>query len=359
MTHKIIFIAAAAAISTSATTTHAWLMTDHFRSGRHQHQHQCQQHQNRCFVNNNCDRRKVGSASPLFFAATPRVATGSSLSLWTTEHSKRIATTCTATTTITTTRSYSSSNLRNRSNNNDDDNNNDNENRKRNELFGFRRAAKSAARKVLPTKWFGSKEEKEALERKQLVKDRVKGELDQMLKGAPLFIQMFGKYIAAPMMGKIASKLAEVGRQQQETMEAILDEARTSLLNDPEMVELLGKPLQIGTPFSQRSSTTVINGMRQMRTEFAVEISGPIGSGACRIIATNEGIGQLLVESNGKVYNIDLTSRGTMSSSSKSYSSSKSPSSKSRSSSKSSASRFRGDDDDNIIEAEIIDKETK
>lgn len=253
---------------------------------------------------------------------------------------------------------YSSSNLRNGSNNNNNNKNNDNEERK--ELFGFRRAAKSAARKILPTKWFGSKEEKEALERKQIVKDRVKGEIDQMLKGAPLPIQMFAKYVAVPMMGRIASKLAEVGRQQQETMEAILDEARTLLLNDPEMVELLGKPLQIGAPFSQRSSTTVINGVRQMRTEFEVEVSGSIDSGVCRIIATTEGIGQLLVESNGKVYNIDLTSRGTMSSS-KQFSSkakSKSRSSKSKPS-KSSASRFRGNDEDNIIEAEIIDKETK
>ena len=294
----------------------------------------------------------------------PRVATGSSFSPWATDPSKRTsATKIMTTTTTTTTRLYSSSNLRNRSNNNNT-NNHGNNNEGRKELFGFRRAAKSVARKVLPTKWFGSKEEKEALERKQLVKDRVRGELDQMLKGAPLPIQMFGKYVAAPMMGKIASKLAEVGRQQQETMEAILDEARTLLLNDPEIVELLGKPLQIGTPFSQRSSTTVINGVRQMRTEFEVEVSGSIGSGVCRIIATTEGIGQLLVESNGKVYNIDLTSRGTMSSSKQFSSKAKSKAkSRSRSStstpSKQSASRFRGNDEDNIIEAEIIDKETK
>ena len=197
----------------------------------------------------------------------------------------------------------------------------------------------------MPTKWFGTKEEKEALERKQLVKSRVQGELDQMLKGAPLPIKMFAKYVAAPMMGKIASTVAEAGRQQQETMEAILDEARELLLNDSEIVGLLGTPIQIGMPFSQMSSTTVINGRRQMRSEFSVEISGPIGNGVSRIVASNEGIGQLLLESNGKMYNVDLSSRGRMKSASP-----KKPKS---------CGKYSGNDDDNIIEAEIIDKETK
>ena len=207
-------------------------------------------------------------------------------------------------------------------------------------LFGFRKAA----RKVLPTKWFGTQEEKEALERKKMVKDRVRGELDQMLKGAPLPIKMFGKYVAAPMMGKIASSVAEAGRQQQETMEVILDEARELLLNDPNVSGLLGTPIQIGVPFSLMSSTTVINGRRQVRTEFAVEVSGPIGNGTSRIIATDEGIGKLLVETNGRVFNVDLTSKGKMSSSTRGNS----------------GTAFGGGgDDDNIIEAEIIDKDTK
>merc|ERR1712070_594115 len=116
-------------------------------------------------------------------------------------------------------------------------------------------------------------------------------------------------------MGKIASKVAEAGLQQQETMQAILEEAKTLMLNDPEVSRLLGTPLQMGMPLRQMSSTTVINGRRQMRTEFAVEVSGPMGNGVSRIVATEEGIGQLLVESNGRVYNVDLTSKGRMSSS--------------------------------------------
>ena len=231
------------------------------------------------------------------------------------------------------TRLYSSS--KNRLQRNNDDTSN--------ELFGFRRGLKSAAKTILPTKWFGTQKEKEALERKQIVKDRVRGELDQMLKGAPLPVQLLGKYVAAPMMGKIASRVAEAGFQQQETMEAILDEARELLVRDPQITSVLGTPIQIGTPFSQRSSTTVINGSRQMRTEFEVEVSGPFQNGVSRIIATNEGIGQLLVESNGKIYNVDLSSSGLQA--------------------RRGASTYNGkgngvDEDDTIIEAEIIDKDT-
>ena len=332
--HKIVCIAAAAAFSTSPAATYAWSSL-----GSNQRIHPRQNHLHEMIVN---------GVSP------PRC-------------SKQAA---------TATRLYSSSKLRNRFRKSDDDDDNS-----RKELFGFRKSAERihtkaipfifnlfqpamhlqytnnapifnfigrTARKILPTKWFGTKEEKEALERKQLVKSRVQGELDQMLKGAPLPIKIFAKYVAAPMMGKIASTVAEAGRQQQETMEAILDEARELLLNDSEIVGLLGTPIQIGMPFSQMSSTTVINGRRQMRSEFSVEISGPIGNGVSRIVASNEGIGQLLFESNGKMYNVDLSSRGRMKSAS--------PTKRSR---PKSSGKYSGNDDDNIIEAEIIDKETK
>jgi len=249
---------------------------------------------------------------------------------------------------------YSSSNMRKRFNKGGGNNNNNN-NKNRNELFGFRRAVKRVARKVLPTKWFGTPEEKEALVRKQEVNDRMRGELDKMVKGAPLPVQAFVKYVAAPLMGKIAAKVAEASIRQQETMEAILDEVRELLGNDPSIVGLLGTPIQIGKPFQQRSGATVINGRRQMRTEFSMEISGPLHNGVCRVVATNEGIGQLLVESNGKVYNVDLTSEGNFFS--PSSSSSSSSSSRRPSASKGRSAAFRNND--NVIEAEIIDKETK
>merc|ERR1712232_804773 len=139
------------------------------------------------------------------------------------------------------------------------------------------------------------------------VKDTVQDGIGEMLKGAPLPLQMFGKYVAAPLMGNLASTVAEAGRQQQETMEAILDDATQCMLNDPNVAGLLGTPIQIGTPFSQMSSAAVINGKSTMRTELVVEVAGPYNSGVCRITATNEGIARLVVESNGRAYNVDPT----------------------------------------------------
>jgi len=256
---------------------------------------------------------------------------------------------------------YSSSRMRKQFQRDNNNNNNDDEDTDtdRKELFGFRRTAKSVARKVLPTKWFGTQKEKEALERKQEVKNRVQGELDQMLKGAPLPLRMLGKFVAAPLMGKVASKVAEASYQQAETMEAILDETRSCLINDRTTVDLLGMPIQLGQPHSQSSATTIINGKRQMRMEFVVELYGPKGSGMSRVSATNEGVGQVLVEAMGKVYQVDLSSRTETKSSNRfrRSSSSSSSSSFSRGGSGSNPTYNKGNDD-NIIEAEIIDKKT-
>merc|ERR1739848_218447 len=119
------------------------------------------------------------------------------------------------------------------SNNNKNDDDDD-------DLFG---TAKRAARKFLPTKWFGTDEEKEALARKEKVKDTVSDGIGEMLKGAPLPVQMFGKYVAAPLMGKLASTVAEAGLQQQELIQSVLDDARACLLNDREVSALIGTPI--------------------------------------------------------------------------------------------------------------------
>lgn len=311
---KVLCVAAAAALST-ATPVHAFPMQG--IANRH----------TTTSTTEHCHSRYFGSYSSVLSEATPCMVSTLTRS------------------TAATTRLYSSSRMRNRFQNNNGD---DDPNRK--ELFGFRRTAKKVAQKILPTKWFGSEKEKEALERKQEAKDRVQGELDQMLKGAPLPIKMFGKLVAGPLMGKIASTAVEASYQQAQTMEKILDEARSYLVNDPTTVDLLGMPIQIGQPYSQSSATTIINGKRQMRMDFAVEISGPKGSGMTRISATNEGIGQLLVEAMGRVYQIDLSSANKFSSSSSSSSNSFT--------NKSFGGKKKNNNDDDIIEAEIIDKET-
>ncbi|KAL3903784.1 MAG: hypothetical protein SGILL_010316 [Bacillariaceae sp.] len=196
----------------------------------------------------------------------------------------------------------------------------------------------AAAKKVLPTKWFGSDDEKAKLARKQEVKDQVKGGMDEMLKGAPLGVRMMGKLVA-PLMGKVAGTMAEGFAEQQRTTEALLDDARMYILSDIAVTEAMGTPIQMGAPFSQSSSMSSINGKAQSRVELALNISGPKRAGIARILATEDGISQLLVESGGKVFNVNLSSKGKVGGAGKKFGSS-------------------GGGDDNIIEAEIIDKDT-
>ena len=299
ITHKIICIAITA--FSTATTTQAWLIKKDIGSSSHH-------------------RRNAQSQQPQRFA-TPYTMTPSSLlpSPLLLSPFEEVVTRKTPT---SVTRLYSSSsNIRqssrggdgagnNNSNKNDDDNEEDEEEDDKKGRFGFRRAVKRVARKVLPTKWFRSKKEKLEIERKKEVKSKIQGELNDLLKGAPLPIRTFVKYAVAPMLGKLASKVAEGVEAQRKTMEKIVDDTRSYLLNDDEITNLLGVPIQLGTPFAQSSSSASINGRRQTRIEFSLEVSGPKNNGVVRVIATGEGIGQLLVESTGKIYNIDISSKG-------------------------------------------------
>jgi hypothetical protein len=206
---------------------------------------------------------------------------------------------------------------------------------------GFLDKVGKAVKSVLPKKWFGSEEEKAAIERKRRVKDEVQGSVDEMLRGAPLGVRMMGKVIS-PLMGSVASTLAEGVAEQQRATRDVLDDARRLVLSDVAVADALGTPVRIGEPFSRSSSTTTVNGETQSRIELAMNVAGTKRFGVARVSATEGGIDRLLVESGGKVINVKLSS------SSSSY----------RGSSYGrSTGGSRGDD--NIIEAEIVDKETK
>jgi hypothetical protein len=200
---------------------------------------------------------------------------------------------------------------------------------------------KSGVKSVLPTKWFGTKEEKKAQLVRKEAKEQVTGGIQEMLKDAPLGVRMIGKMIA-PLVSKMASTMAETMKDQQEKMRVIMEDTQRSLVNDDAVTSVLGEPIQMGAPFSQSSSTSSINGKAQSRIELGMPVTGPIGSGVARVLATQDGISQLQVEVGGRVINVNLSgsSRKRRSSSSGKFSSS-------------------GSGKDNIIEAEIIDKETK
>lgn len=195
----------------------------------------------------------------------------------------------------------------------------------------------NAVKSVLPKNWFRSNEERQKIQRQKEVRDEISGGLNEILKDAPLGMRMMGRMVG-PLVGRVASGLAETVAEQQRTTEALLEEARSLLMADRAVASLLGEPFEIGPPFSQSSSTSVINGKSQSRVELGLPIRGPRASGSVRLLASQDKISQLQVEANGRVLNVDLVLRTK-------------------------SSRTGGlkkdDSDDNIIEAEIVEKKTK
>lgn len=209
---------------------------------------------------------------------------------------------------------------------------------------GFLAKVGNAVKSILPSSWFQSEEEKKAAIQRQRVRDEVSGGITELLKDAPLPIRMFGKMMS-PLMSNVMSNLAETMAEQQETMDSIMSDARKFILNDDAVVKLLGEPISIAAPFSQSSSTTSINGQSQTRIELAFEVSGTRGSGVARLSATNAGVQQILLQAMGRTIPVNLSSRFSRSSGPAKFSSGR-------------GSRI-GEEDDNIIEAEIIEKDTK
>jgi hypothetical protein len=237
------------------------------------------------------------------------------------------------------TRLYSSS--RNNNNNDNGDNNNG----------SLLSKISSKVKSILPTKWFGTKKEKEAQIVKKQAKEQVTGGIQEMLKDAPLGIRMMGKMIA-PLVGKMASNMAVTMKDQQEKMKVIMEDTQRYLVSDDAVTSVLGEPIRMGTPFSQSQSTSSINGKTQSRMQLGIPVTGSKGSGVARVLATQDGIAQLQVEVEGQeVINVNLSS-----SRASAFAGSSSSNRRSSSSGKFSASKSS---QDNIIEAEIIEKETK
>eukprot|EP00536_Pseudo-nitzschia_multiseries_P011736 jgi/Psemu1/29790/gm1.29790_g len=195
----------------------------------------------------------------------------------------------------------------------------------------------NAVESILPKGCFGSDEEKKKLAQRQRVENQISRGLDDLLRDAPSGLQMMGKMLS-PLMGTAVSTLAETMADQQRNTETLLEDARVYLVRDPVIVRILGEPIDLRSPFSQSSSTTIINGETQSRVELAFEVIGNKSFGVARLSATDGAIVQITTEAGGRIINVNLSKQQP--SSYDGYFSSSS-------------------DDDNIIEAEIVDKETK
>ena len=194
---------------------------------------------------------------------------------------------------------------------------------------------KKGANKIKSIIPFGkSEEEKQAAIRKKERKEQITGPLNEMLKDAPLPIRMMGKMVS-PLLAKAAEEIAE----QTADMQEMWEDARMRLINSSEVADACGDQLQISQPFSQSQSTTVINGQRSARVQSSFQVVGTRASGVATLESVNGEIRTLNVNVNGRIINVGSIAGGGWSI----YGS------------KSSSTTKRGDDD-NIIEAEIIEK---
>lgn len=201
---------------------------------------------------------------------------------------------------------------------------------------------KKVAKKVLPKKWFMSEEEQRAELTRQQMKDNVKGGMKEMLKDAPFPVKMMGRLIT-PLLSRVASDFSETMAEQQRSIETILEDSKAYILGDDVAVQALGEPIKIGTPFSQSSSTSIINGQKTSNMQLGFPVSGSKSSGMAQAIATQSGLSELLLQVDGRQINVNLSRRGAPS----------------KRVGKNHRVGSSSDDDDNIIEAEIIEKEPK
>jgi hypothetical protein len=199
---------------------------------------------------------------------------------------------------------------------------------------------KKMAKKVLPSSWFQSEQEKKAAIERKRVNDEFKGGLQEMLKDAPLPIRMVGSMVA-PMISSAMSGLAETMAEQQQAVSNVQEDAKAYLLADPAVARLLGDgPIQVGAPFSQSSSTSSINGKTTSQVEIAFPVQGSMASGIVQASSSNGTLQQLILQASGSSIAVSLSSRTPRSSSFRS-------------------GKTNNKDRDDIIEAEIIDKNTK
>lgn len=260
----------------------------------------------------------------------------------------------------TTSRLYSSFRKRN-----DDDDNEDNGNLKYNNSNNKKQEdnssnggivnkaltfSKNVVKTFLPSSWFQSEQEKKAAIQRQRVKNEISSTFNEILKDAPLPIRMIGKSIISPLITNVMSGLAETLSEQQSTNQQLLVQAELYLQNDISIQRIIGNSaiIQAGTPFSQSSSTSSINGRTTSRIELLFPVLTSVSTksaiGTCRLIGSNGQIDQLdFTSDNGRTISINTMLSATTSSSQQQqiYSSSKND-------------FINGDD--NIIEAEIIEK---
>mmetsp|Transcript_15804 Transcript_15804/g.33191 ORF Transcript_15804/g.33191 Transcript_15804/m.33191 type:complete len:328 (+) Transcript_15804:156-1139(+) len=186
-------------------------------------------------------------------------------------------------------------------NKNDDDNNDDWSNLKRS-AGNLLQKAGNKIKSLLPfANSVPSPEGKRAQLLKKQREDDITDGLSTMLKDLPLPFRMAGRMMA-PLLSNMAKEMAEQTRQ----VDDLLEEAQRRIANDSSLVQQLGEPLQVSKPFSQSSSTMVVNGKSSTKIQANFQVVGPYGSGVATMVGSERGIGSLSVNVNGRNLSVGL-----------------------------------------------------
>lgn len=238
---------------------------------------------------------------------------------------------CTKSTVSCQTRLYSS--LFPNNNNNRDDDDDDNV---------LSKMAKAGSR-LRPKNWFKSDSEIEAADQKKKRSDEVKSGISALLKDAPLGVQMIGKLVA-PLMSGLAEQMAE----QAKSMNELADEARIMLSFNSRAKNILGDNIFVDAPFSQGSSSMMVDGRQTTQIQASFSVSGSIQSGICNMIASGQDgetkIDKLVLNVGGQVFEIDPSGKTSSTGPGPSFSVT------------GSVGNNSGSGKNNIIDAEFVDK---
>jgi hypothetical protein len=188
---------------------------------------------------------------------------------------------------------------------------------------------------------------KSMLTKKEKAKEEASSAIDTMLKDAPLGIRMMGKMVS-PIISSVAGNMANALEEQSRQMNQMLDDARMYIVSDMSAIQELGEPIEVGSPFSQSSSNMSVNGKMSSSLNASFEVRGSRGSGVATMNATNGKIGSLALNINGR--NLKINVSGSPSKTTFGSSSSKQGSG---------IGKNRGFSDDDIIDAEFVEKKVE
>jgi len=108
------------------------------------------------------------------------------------------------------------------------------------------------------------------------------------------------------MMGRLSNAMAKSTAQEEQSNKYLLSDASKILSNDVAVKNMLGPSIELGTPFSKTSSSSMVNGVTKSRLELVIPVSGKQNTGRIRLIANQDGIMQMELDVGGRIINVPL-----------------------------------------------------